>query len=145
MSAGKSADKQDFYFLFKAWISWLISAVLLLLIFSFVLAKSSCSSRHMAYLCSLLSLLASVAAGSAAARTSRLPPFLTGLLCGFSTVLLLLLLGLILDRKSLDSNSVLSLVSFTMAGNLIGTVFSRRNRIKHRSIRSKPSKRLRNN
>ena len=136
MSAKSCADRPDLRFLAKAWITWLLSAGFFLLAFALIICYTSCSSRHVAYLCSLISFLASVVSGLTAARMSRFPAFLTALICAVSTLILLLLIGTLLDRRSLDPSSVLSLVSFTLTGYLAGSVFSERIRRKHRSSHS---------
>ena len=133
MSARSCTDRPSLLFLFKAWAAWLFSAVFFLLVFGLLIEYSSCSSTHMAYLCSLLSFLASVSAGLIAVRSSRLSYFVTGVACALSTLALLLLVGLLFDRKSFDSGAVLSLVSFTLSGYLVGAFFSGKTRKKHRS------------
>lgn len=104
-------------------LAWLAAAVVFLLLFSLVISRFATSSRVMAYFSSALSFLAAAAAGSAAARGRLQGRIVVGLLTGALLTLALCALGLLIRRGTLSSDGAISLVSFTMAGALFGSVF----------------------
>ena len=103
-------------------IACILTAAVLLPLFSLFLVHSSATERMMGYVSSALSFLTAAAAGARAARTQKTAPLLCGILCAAFLTLLLLLCGLLLDRKSISSDSVLSLASMSFAGALFGSV-----------------------
>ena len=106
----------------RVWLAWLATVVVLLVLFIFVLSRTMASERMLAWLSSALSFLAACSAGRQAGKI-KLNPFLGGLLCAANLIGPLLLCGLLIDQKSLSSDSVLSLVSLSFSGALVGSVF----------------------
>ena len=103
--------------------AWLLTAFVLLLVFSLAISRLATSSRSMGYCASALSFLSACAAGAAAARERKLPPVLAGLLTGLVIALLLLGVGAALHHGHLPSDGLISLLSFTVSGALFGSVF----------------------
>ena len=110
-------------FLGKVWLSWIMSAAVLLPISSLIISRTPCSERAMAVICSVLSFLTACSAGRRGARDQKLNRLVCGFLCAAFIILPLLLCGLLIDRRALSPDSVLSLVSLSFAGSLFGSVF----------------------
>lgn len=104
-------------------LAWLAAAVVFLLLSSLVISRFATSSRVIAYFSSALSFLAAAAAGAAAAKGRLQGRIVVGLLTGALLTLALCALGLLVRRGPLSSDGAISLVSFTMAGALFGSVF----------------------
>ena len=126
--------KGDFFdsgFLLSAVVTWFLSAVLLLLLSSFVLHKLAVGERSLAYASSVISFLAAAFAGAAAARKRKGGSFYTALISAAVIVTALLTVGFIIEGSRLDPSGVLSVVSFTFAGCVVGAMlFGGRNRVK---------------
>lgn len=129
----------------KIWLAWLATAAFLLLLFSFALSRTATSEKALGYAGSVLSFAAACAAGVQSAKGRKGPPLVCGLLCAVSLVLPLLLCGVLIDRSSLSADSVMSLVSFSLAGALFGSVFlsgrAKKKRRRHAGLDPKGSKR----
>lgn len=104
-------------------LTWLVTAVVLLLLFSLIVSRFATSSRVMAYFSSALSFLTAAAAGAVAGKGRSQGRVLVGLLTGALLTALLCISGLLIRRGMLPSDGMISLVSFTMAGALFGSVF----------------------
>ena len=141
MSELDNPGKLGLLFLKRVWLAWLITCVVLLAVFSFVLSRKEVPERALGWLSSVLSFLAACSAGRQVARM-KLNPFVGGLLCALTLVGPLLLCGLLIDQKSLSSDSVLSLVSLSFSGALVGSVFlgKNENKRKHKSAFPKEKK-----
>ena len=122
MSELANPVKMGLFFWKRVWLAWLATAVVFLVLFSFVLSRTMASERMLAWLSSALSFLAACSAGRQAGKI-KLNPFLGGLLCAAILVGPLLLCGLLIDQKGLSSDSILSLVSLSFSGALVGSVF----------------------
>ena len=123
MSEWENIGKLRMRFLGRAWLAWLLTACILLLFFSFLVSRTSASEQTLAYLSSALCFLAACAAGRQAAREQKSGVLICGVLCAASLVAVLLLCGFLIDRDSMSSDSVLSLVTLSFAGALFGSVF----------------------
>lgn len=123
MSEWESIGKLRLHFLGRAWLAWLLTVCILLLVFSFLVSRTSASEQTLAYLSSALCFLAACAAGRQAARGLKCGTLLCGALCAASLVAVLLLCGFLIDRDKMSSDSVLSLVTLSFAGALFGSVF----------------------
>lgn len=104
-------------------LTWLVTAVVLLLLFSLIVSRFATSSRVLAYFNSALSFLTAAAAGAAASKGRSQGRVLVGLLTGVLLTAILCITGLMIRRGMLSSDGIISLVSFTMAGALFGSVF----------------------
>lgn len=112
----------DGSFLLNAAAAWFLSAVLLIGIASVLANTAGMGEQGIAYLSSALSFLCAAAAGAAAAKKSPSNGFVTALMTGSFLVILLLTAGFLTAGRNLDPSSILSLVSFSYAGALVGTL-----------------------
>lgn len=103
---------------------WLLSAGVLLVLFSFLIAHSTGSSRMLAYAASAVSFLAAASAISAFARKLGGRRLLFGLLAGFALCLILTLAGLLTDARHMNRDALLSLYSFSFSGALVGSLLA---------------------
>ena len=123
--SGKESSAQSFALTLGRGLStWLITALILLLLFSFVISLTATSSRSMAYGSAALSFLAAAAAGSKLRLRQTGARLLADLLVAAIVVAVSLLIGLLLGRNGLSSDSILSVVSFTLAGVVFGSFFA---------------------
>ena len=142
--SGKENSAQSFALTLGRGLStWLLTALILLLLFSFVISLTATSSRSMAYGSAALSFLAAAAAGLKLRLRHTGARLLAGLLCSAIVVAVSLLLGLLLDRDGLRSDSVLSVVSFTLAGMLFGSFVAQGGRCRGGDNRFRAVKRRR--
>ena len=92
--------KGEYYdsgFLLSALFAWVLSAVLLLLIASIVMNEIGCSEQSIGYVSSLISFVAALSAGIAAARKRKNGVLYTALLTASVLVTALLTLGFIIN------------------------------------------------
>ena len=117
----------DLRFLPRALCAWLICAAALLLCAAVLYASNAAALSKLGYGSSVISFFAALGAGLAASfgrRDSRLP---IGLLTAVCLTALLLLTGFLI-RGRLESGAVLSVVSFTVSGCLLGALLHTRKR-----------------
>ena len=112
----------DASFLPGAACAWLLCACVLLLLTTLSANLTGMGEQGIGYLSSLNSFLAAAAAGLAAAKRSRAPRLLTALMTGTALVILLLTVGFLAKGEEMDPSSVLSVVSFSYAGVLLGAM-----------------------
>jgi len=112
----------DASFLPGAACAWLLCACVLLVLTTLTANLTGMGEQGLGYLSSLNSFLAAAAAGLAAAKRSRAPRLLTAVITGAALVILLLTVGFLTKGEEMDPSSVLSVVSFSCAGVLLGTV-----------------------
>lgn len=112
----------DGRFLLNAAAVWFLSACVLLGLGSVLANAAGLGERGVAYLSSVISFLSAAAAGCAAARKSTAGGLVTALLAGSFLIILLLTVGFLVAGRGMDPSSILSLVSFTYAGVLVGTL-----------------------
>ena len=106
--------------LLRAVTAWVLSAVFLLLLGALLANALSFGERQIAYLSSAISFLTAAAAGFAAASKRRTGRFGAALLAAAVLVILLLTVGFLIRGEAMNSSAILSLVSFTFAGCLLG-------------------------
>lgn len=128
-------------FLPKALLGWLVSAVILLLIAAGIVSKSKISSASIGYVSSALSFLTALTAGIVAGRTRRGGALYAGLLTAAALVICLLTAGFLAKGQDMEPSGILSVVSFTFAGCLFGSVFFSGRKKTGRKTRFKPGKR----
>ena len=112
----------DSGFLLKAVAAWLLSALILLPVAAVILNMFGASERAMSITGSSISFLTAACAGTAAAKKRRQGNVYTALLSGAVLVTALLTVGYLIAGEKIDPSAVLSLVSFTFAGCLVGAV-----------------------
>ena len=118
--------KGEYYdsgFLLSAVFTWVLSAVLLLLIASIVMNEIGCNEQSIGYVSSLISFVAALSAGIAAARKRKNGVLYTALLTASVLVTALLTLGFIINGSDIEPSAILSIISFTFTGCLAGVVF----------------------
>ena len=108
--------------LLRAVLAWCLTAVVLLAISSALLSRGVLGAGVLGYLSSAVSFLAALAAGIAAARCSGAGRLGVGLRLSLALVLILLTVGFLIAGKDLAPAGILSVVSFTIAGSLVGSV-----------------------
>lgn len=123
MSISNVADKWNLRFLLRALVAWAVSALLLLLIASLIVSKSSIGAGELGYVSSGISFLAAVFAGIFAGRAIKGSGLYTGLLTAALLSVVLLTVGFLIEGPALESSGVLSIVTFSFSGCLVGSVF----------------------
>lgn len=121
---GKIEKLPDGSFLLNAAAAWLLSACAQLCLGSILANAAGMGERGVAYLGSALSFLCAAAAGGVASRKSKANGLATSLITGSFLIILLLTLGFLIAGRGLDPSLILSLVSFTYAGTLAGTLLT---------------------
>ena len=109
-----------FTYLPRALAAWAVCAVALLLSASVLYASDTASLSSLGYASSLISFLSAIGAGAAASGPKEGRAF-RGLLTGLLLSALLLLTGFLV-RGRLEGSAVLSIVSFTLTGCLLGSL-----------------------
>ncbi|MBR0207646.1 MAG: TIGR04086 family membrane protein [Oscillospiraceae bacterium] len=126
----------DLAFLPHALAAWTVCAAALLLSGTVLYASDAAALSSLGYASSIISFLAAVGAGAAAASAQKERRFLKGILSGVFLTALLLLLGFLI-RGRLDGNAVLSVLSFTLTGCALGAMLpvrkSKRSRFRAKS------------
>lgn len=112
--------------LFLSLSVWILSAFLLLVLSSFLLARSEAGSHVLGYVSSSISFLSALLASVSFAVSGGKKSLVSALLFGLLLVIFLLTLGFLAGERSLDPSGVLSVVSFTFAGVLLGCLLPRR-------------------
>lgn len=113
----------DAGFLVSAAAAWCLCAVILLCMTALIAATTGLGEQMLGYLSSINSFFCASAAGAAAVNRSRMSRLFTALVTGTALVILLLTVGFVIRGEEMDPSSILSVVSFTYAGVLTGTVF----------------------
>ena len=103
---------------------WLLCAVVLLCAGTLTANAAGLGEQALGYLSSAISFVCAVAAGIAAARRRRAPRLITALVTGTALVILLLTSGFLIKGSEMDPSSLLSVVSFSYAGVLLGVFLS---------------------
>jgi len=115
--------------LLKGFLAWMAAAAVLLTAAALLLAKGKIPYHAVGYLCSLMSFLA---AAYAAARLERSGGggLLSALIFSGFLVLLLLTLGYVIGGNKMSPSGIISVVSFTISGCLLGCVLFGRGKSK---------------
>lgn len=130
MFHGKIEKLPDGAFLLHTAAAWTVSACLLLCVGSALANAAGMGEQGISYLSSCLSFLCAAAAGAAASRRAGTAGLWTALMTGTFLVILLLTLGFLIQGQDMDPASILSLVSFTYAGALVGVLLMPKKRKK---------------
>ena len=118
--------------LLRAVLVWGGSAILLLSLTSLILAKARAGSEILGYCSSAISFVSAAAAGFSASQQRRDMPLWQGLVIALCLVILLLTLGFLIRGKDLNSSGIMSVVSFTFAGVMLGGLAARKGKGKKR-------------
>lgn len=132
MQTNKKQNYADARFIPSALAAWFISAPILLAAASAVVNRAELGGGSIGYISSLVSFLAAVAAGAAAGRVRRAGTIYTAAVSAAAITTLLLTFGFIAAGTELEVAGVLSVVSFTFSGCLVGCVFFGRSGAKRR-------------
>ncbi len=111
-------------FLLKAMLIWPAAAVILLILCTAIISGFNISASSVAYFSSGISFLSAMSASIAvsAGQTGRKLKY--ALLTGLVLTVMLLMLGFIVEGRDLSADGVLSVISFTMAGTVVGGVLA---------------------
>lgn len=112
----------DSVFLVSAIVAWAMCAFVLLTVSSVILHETGAAEQSIGYASSAVSFLSAAAAGWAAARKRKKASFYTSLLTGTVIITVLLTVGFLIDGKKLEPSSVMSVISFTFTGCMVGGV-----------------------
>ena len=111
---------------------WMLTATVLLLIASMLLTKAETGSEILGYISSAISFLCALMAGTAMKRGGRGQRLLKGIVTALFLIILLLTVGFLIRGERMDSSGILSVVSFTLAGCVLGCVLPKRRNRKNR-------------
>jgi len=107
-------------FLICAGIGWLAGAVVFLLIATVIANAAGIGELGLGYLSSAISFLASVIAGISATRNGSAARLPAALLTATALVIVLLTIGFLIRGEGMNVSAILSVVSFTYAGLVVG-------------------------
>ncbi len=109
-------------YLLSAAAAWMLSALVLACIATMLANAFGLGEQGIAYLSSALSFVCAAVAGLAAARKRKAASLSAALICAAALVIALLSIGFLIEGSKLNPSSILSLVSFTIAGVLFGNL-----------------------
>lgn len=119
----KAIEFPDVRFVLNAVVTWCISVLLLVVIASLIATLSGISLNAVAYISSALSFISALVAGMRAMRERGKGAIITGAVVGVTITILALTLGFIIDAAKIQADGILSVVTFTIAGAVTGSVF----------------------
>ncbi len=111
----------DLSFLPRALATWAVCAAALLLSGAVLYASDAAALSSLGYASSLISFLSAVGAGAAAVLPQKEGRIVKGLVSAVCLSGLLLLTGFLI-RGKLDGSAVLSVLSFTFTGSVLGAM-----------------------
>ena len=117
--------KKEYYdssFLISAVVAWLITAFILLIICTVLLSELGCSEQSLGYTSSIISFLSALAAGITASKKRKSGTIYTALLTASVLIIALLTLGFMIDGSALQPSAIMSIISFTFSGCLVGII-----------------------
>lgn len=124
MSETKSNYGGELKFILRGFIVWALSAIILLLVAAIIISKSSVSSGSIGYISSAMSFAAAFLAGILSSKGSKSGLIVKGLILSTALTIVLLTLGYLIGGDGMKSSGILSVVSFTFSGCLLGSVMS---------------------
>lgn len=119
----KKLELPDARFLLTAVVTWLTASLLCVLLCALIVQLSNAAAGTVGYISSALSFATAAAAGARAARVRGRGTVYTGLTSGVVIITLALTLGFIIAGQEIAADGVLSVVTFTLSGTLVGSVF----------------------
>ena len=117
--------KGEYYdsgFLLSAFAVWLICAFSLLVISSVLLNELGCSEQTLGYASSAISFISALAAGIVASRKRKSGKMYTALLTASVLVTAFLTLGFLIQGSEIQPSAIMSIISFTFSGCLVGGI-----------------------
>ena len=123
LGKGNAAAPVGLRMLGRALLRWSTAALVLLVVASLALTGSGTGSELLGYVSSSISFLAALAAGTAVEHGEKgaLP---RSLLVAGALIVALLTAGVLIGRAGVDASGVLSVVTFTISGAMIGALLS---------------------
>ena len=122
MPVNQNTDYSDAGFIASAAAAWMLAALPLLALASFILSRMDIGGGCIGYLSSGLSFLAAFFAGAAAGRVRKAGAVYTAAISAAVIATALLTVGFMIKGASIEASAVLSVVSFTFSGCLCGAV-----------------------
>ena len=107
-------------------IAWLIASTLLLLLSAVVVYTTKPEEASLGYFVSAISFLSATVAGFSASKKKNKALLYTGLIIGCTVICFALTLGFVIAGNRITADSVLSLVTFTLAGCMAGCIIPTR-------------------
>ena len=119
----KKLELPDARFLLTAVTTWFAASLLCVLLCALIVQLSNAAAGTVGYISSALSFATAAAAGARAARVRGRGAVYTGLTSGVVIITLALTFGFIIAGQEIAADGVLSVVTFTLSGALVGSVF----------------------
>lgn len=129
----------DLGFLLSAAAAWIASAIVLLILAALTANAIGLGEQGIGYLSSALSFITAAAAGYFAAHRHGSAGFVTALTTATALVISLLTVGFLVKGEEMSPSAILSIVSFTYAGVLLGVFIHPK---KKNSGRKRPYRKL---
>lgn len=121
----KTLDPGSAIFLLYAVVAWLLSAFIISIAASTCLHMLKAGEDVLGYVSSSITFLASCFAGMTAIKKRKKGALACGLVSGVAIIIFAISLGFIISGQQFDLSGILSLITFTLAGSLVGSVFFR--------------------
>lgn len=143
MLSNMKGEYFDSVFLLSAIVVWVLSAFVLLPVAAIILNETAAGEQSIGYVSSAVSFLSAAAAGWAAAGKRKKGSLYTALLTAVVIITALLTVGFLIDGTKLEPSAVMSVISFTFAGCMVGAVLlyrpgrgrkSRKNLLRNRNF-----------
>lgn len=99
---------------------WLISAGILLTLFSALICKTSLDSSYIGYISSFISFASAAIAGAYSYRHKKRETLISSAVTALFVVILLLTIGFLIRGEDMTPAGIISVSSFTFAGLLLG-------------------------
>ena len=128
MLNGENKGLPDGRYLLRAGLAWTVSAAVLLLVGTLAANFFGLGEQGLGVMSSAVSFLAACFAGIAATRGCSASKLLVSLTTATVLVIFLLTVGFLIKGEEMNASAVLSIVSFTYAGVLSGSILPQRKR-----------------
>ena len=113
-------DRGELLFLIKALSAWLISSLMLCILFSFIVSQTSLDSSYIAYLSSIISLISAIIAGMKAASVKKSSKIYTSIFTAGFLIIFILTTAYLVASGQITTSGLISVISFTFSGVFIG-------------------------
>ncbi|MBR5094974.1 MAG: hypothetical protein IK095_07760 [Oscillospiraceae bacterium] len=110
--------------LLQAVLLWCATAAILLLLAALLLSRLGTGSSVIGYVSSSISFLSALAAGVCVGREGKQGAMARALVTSGALILLLLTIGVLIAGMETDASGVLSVVTFTISGVLLGAALA---------------------
>jgi putative membrane protein (TIGR04086 family) len=108
--------------LLRAAAAWMLSAPVFLALAALAANVTGAGERSIGYISSAVSFLSAAAAGYNAMRNQKSAGIAAALITATAIVIMLLSVGFLIKGEEMNASSMISLVSFTYAGILVGAI-----------------------